>query len=207
MNVPETGVRKKWIKHVLFWILAEYTAVKFVQFNFIHFYVVKTWLRYNNLSVQFEASHSNRHLWIESIWLIVRSMRVDMLLCEISNFQILLIFSPWTWNRFFGKVCQIQAAQCSTHLFNLTHFVLIQHTKLGLRTALVLMSRVSSAPYCVKMKGLHHFWNFCRGLVYESSVLGRYHRSKKRQLENCGMGADCGESIFGCCNCVHQELA
>ena len=48
--------------------------------------------------------------------------------CEVSNFQTLLIFSPWTLKRFFGKLCQIQAALYGTLFFNLAHFFLIWHT-------------------------------------------------------------------------------
>ena len=37
-------------------------------------------------------------------------MSVGMFLREVSNFQMLLSVNPQILNRFFGKVCEIQAA-------------------------------------------------------------------------------------------------
>ena len=58
------------------------------------YYVVETWLGCNNLSVQFEAFHSQRILRTESIRLIVRSMRSSVKFLTFKSF-LLSILEIW----------------------------------------------------------------------------------------------------------------
>ena len=74
-------------------------------------YVVKTSLGYKNVSISFEAFSlaQNRVDRKHLIWLFDQCVSTCFSI-KFHHFQRLMIFSLWTLNRFFGKMCQIQAA-------------------------------------------------------------------------------------------------